>query len=74
MIRTAALLVLVPLLAACNAGGERGVMWTDASEWDVRDGSAGQPVEDSQHYPFSSGGGGTGTGPARRGASVAEYF
>lgn len=41
MIRTAALLVLVPLLAACNAGGERGVMWTDASEWDVRDGSAG---------------------------------
>jgi hypothetical protein len=43
MIRTVALLVplLVPLLAACNAGGERGVMWTDASEWDVRDGSAG---------------------------------
>ena len=41
MIRTAALLVLVPLLAACNAGGERGVMWADASEWNVRDGSAG---------------------------------
>ena len=41
MIRTVALLVLVPLLAACNAGGERVVMWTDASEWNVRDGSAG---------------------------------
>lgn len=40
MTRLAALLPLL-LLVACNSGGEPVVMWSDATEWSVRDGSAG---------------------------------
>lgn len=39
MTRLAAL--LLTLLVACNSGGEPVVMWSDAAEWSVRDGSAG---------------------------------
>jgi hypothetical protein len=39
MTRLAAL--LLPLLVACNTGGDAVVMWSDAVEWSVRDGSAG---------------------------------
>lgn len=44
MTRLAALLTLLApltLLVACNAGGDAVVMWSDAAEWSVRDGSAG---------------------------------
>lgn len=41
MTRLAALLAPLTLLVACNAGGEPVVMWSDAVEWSVRDGSAG---------------------------------
>jgi len=35
------LAALLPLLVACNTGGDASVMWTDAVEWSVRDGGAG---------------------------------